>query len=367
MAESVGGRFDVCDEVFGSDDMAEFYVNGPAVLDAAKSLNSLADKLTKITNSLNNANRMLPGTMTKFQPALSAKSNEIAQYSSFANKANTVLKEAHREYYRAEKAITGQQSIRSQQDGDRDIKSVFGRLTDLFGNRNWQNWSLGALREKLLSLDEAALAGSIGNTFRQYTSSGGTDWGHYNADAAIGTAEAHWDWRSSIYDVDENGNKRINPKIDASVGGSYTLLSLAADGRVGNDLLNAHGSADVVVGKVEAAGKLSAALRNEDGLIDPSLNVKLSAEAVAIKAEAKAGVTVLGAEANISGSVYVGVGAHADIGIKDGVLKFDVGAALGVGASVSFEIKLPFMSAKKGTSVSFWQEKSSSYSYSQRL
>ncbi len=40
---------------------------------------------------------------------------------------------------------------------------------------------------------------------------------------------------------------------------------------------------------------------------------------------------VLGGEVGVSGSVSVGVGAHADVGYKDGVFKFDIGASIGLG------------------------------------
>ena len=34
----------------------------------------------------------------------------------------------------------------------------------------------------------------------------------------------------------------------------------------------------------------------------------------------------------------MGIGAHADVGIKDGKLKVDIGASLGIGASIGFEL-----------------------------
>lgn len=40
----------------------------------------------------------------------------------------------------------------------------------------------------------------------------------------------------------------------------------------------------------------------------------------------------------VKGSVKVGVGAHADIGMKDGVIKCEIGASLGVGFDVGFEV-----------------------------
>ena len=49
-------------------------------------------------------------------------------------------------------------------------------------------------------------------------------------------------------------------------------------------------------------------------------------------------MNIAGVEGKVNGSVNFGVGAHADIGLVDGKLKCDIGASLGVGASVGFEI-----------------------------
>ena len=51
-------------------------------------------------------------------------------------------------------------------------------------------------------------------------------------------------------------------------------------------------------------------------------------------------MSILGTEAKVTGSVYVGAGAHLDVGYADGKLKFDVGAAIGIGASAGFEVDI---------------------------
>lgn len=64
---------------------------------------------------------------------------------------------------------------------------------------------------------------------------------------------------------------------------------------------------------------------------DCLLTVKAGdAEATAAELEGSLGVNVLGGEVGVSGSVSVGVGAHADVGYKDGVFKFDIGASIGL-------------------------------------
>lgn len=46
----------------------------------------------------------------------------------------------------------------------------------------------------------------------------------------------------------------------------------------------------------------------------------------------------LGGEVSAKAGVNVGIGAHADVGYKDGVFKFDVGASVGLGVSVDVEV-----------------------------
>ena len=119
-----------------------------------------------------------------------------------------------------------------------------------------------------------------------------------------------------------------------------TALHLDAEGHVGNDMLGASGNVTADIGKVAAVASATAGMFNEKGELDPRMKVKASAEAIAIEAKGEAGVTVLGTEAKVSGSVNVGVGAHADVGYEDGKLSFDIGASLGVGVSVGFEVDI---------------------------
>ncbi len=126
--------------------------------------------------------------------------------------------------------------------------------------------------------------------------------------------------------------------LNAELGVALTAFTASASGQLGNDMLGLHGSAEVTAGKVEAKVEADFSWINEDGEIDPNFGVSASAEAIALEAEAKVGVDLLGTEINGSASVNIGVGAHADIGFRDGKLKFDVGASLGIGFSVDLEI-----------------------------
>ena len=126
--------------------------------------------------------------------------------------------------------------------------------------------------------------------------------------------------------------------LGVSAGTSITLLHAYADGKIGNDYLNAHGNVTVDVGRAGIEGGLEAGLFDKNGNVNPSLYAEGKAEIIAAEASAEAGVNVLGVDASVKGSVNVGIGAHVNAGIHDGKIAVDIGASLGVGASVQFTI-----------------------------
>ena len=156
--------------------------------------------------------------------------------------------------------------------------------------------------------------------------------------ANVSRAECHANIQGGLYasSVDKNGKVtyHLEPGVQAKIGASYSLFDASASGQMGSDNLNLHGSADVAVGKV------SGELEGQLGFVDGKFNAYGSAKAEAIAAEAKGevGVNLGGIEANVTGSVNVGLGAHAEAGYNNGKLKLDVGLSIGVGGSVSVEL-----------------------------
>lgn len=71
-----------------------------------------------------------------------------------------------------------------------------------------------------------------------------------------------------------------------------------------------------------------------------------------IEGTAAVGAQVLGTDVSGNVGVNVGVGAHAEIGLQDGKISFDVGASLGIGVSVELEIDFSGTMDKVGTLVS---------------
>lgn len=155
---------------------------------------------------------------------------------------------------------------------------------------------------------------------------------------SVSEYEAYASAEGGLFSKDEDGNLKFDPKIAAKVGASYTLLDVAGNYAVGNDMLGAGVSGDIIVGKVSGQVEAEASLMGEDGSFNPHAKVEASAEAILVDAKAQAGVTVLGTEAKVEGSVNIGIGAHANFEVGDGKIECDIGASLGIGASLKFSI-----------------------------
>ena len=178
---------------------------------------------------------------------------------------------------------------------------------------------------------------------------------------SIGAYDAYASAEGGLLSKDKDGNIIFDPHIDAKVGASFTALEAAGAYAVGDEWMGAGVSGNVTVGKVSGEASASAGLRGEDGSFNPHAKVEASAEAILVDARAQAGVTVLGTEAEIEASVNVGIGAHANVEIGDGKIACDIGASLGIGASISFTIDYggtvdAVKKATKGMAESVWNK-----------
>ncbi|MCM1412550.1 MAG: hypothetical protein NC305_18700, partial [Lachnospiraceae bacterium] len=162
---------------------------------------------------------------------------------------------------------------------------------------------------------------------------------HFGKDGDVET-----DWGNSTYSADV---MKAEEKLSAYVGLggigceagiALTALTGTVGGQLGSDNLGAHASAQIDVGKVEASAGAKLGYYDENGDFNPQMGVSAKGEAILAEVSGKAGLDIAGAEVNVKGSVNFGIGAHADIGFQDGKFRFDVGASLGVGGSVSFEV-----------------------------
>lgn len=150
--------------------------------------------------------------------------------------------------------------------------------------------------------------------------------------------EAYAGAEGGLFERDEDGNLVFNPNISAKAGASVTAFQAAAAYAVGNQLLGADINGNITAGKAGAEISAQAGLRDDEGNFNPHAKLDASAEAILVDAKASAGVTVLGTRADVTGSVNVGVGAHANIEVGNGKVACDIGASLGVGVSLKFTI-----------------------------
>lgn len=155
----------------------------------------------------------------------------------------------------------------------------------------------------------------------------------------VGEAEAHAGISAGFYVIGADGEKKFSPGVNAEIGASVTAFESEWEQQwLGNENVGLNTEVGVTTGKAEAKADVGAQIFGEDGRLDVQLGASASAEAIAAEANASVGVNVLGGEVGVEGGVNVGIGAHADVGYRDGVVKCDVGASLGVGVSLDVEI-----------------------------
>lgn len=165
------------------------------------------------------------------------------------------------------------------------------------------------------------------------------DWGEI--DVTVGEAEAHASVSAGLYVIGSDGEKKFSPGVNAEVGASVTALEVGWENQLlGDENLGLNADAKVTVGQASANANVTAQIFGDDGKLNVQLGASAKAEAIAAEAEGSIGANVLGGEVGVKGSVNVGIGAHADVGYRNGVAKIDIGASLGVGASVSIEVDI---------------------------
>lgn len=155
----------------------------------------------------------------------------------------------------------------------------------------------------------------------------------------VGEAEAHAAVSAGFYVIGADGEKKFSPGVNAEVGVSVTAFEVEWEQQwLGDENFGLNSDLSVTAGKASAQAEVGAQIFGEDGKLDVQLGASASAELIGGEIEGSIGVNVLGGEVGVSGSINYGIGAHADVGYKDGVFKCDVGASLGVGVSFGFEV-----------------------------
>ena len=155
----------------------------------------------------------------------------------------------------------------------------------------------------------------------------------------VGNAEAHAGVSAGLYVIGANGEKQFMPGVSAEIGASATAFEADWEQQwLGDENLGFNTEVGLTAGEVGGKAEVEAQLFDKDGSLDLQLNAEAKLEAIAGEAEVSAGVNVLGGEVEATAGVNFGIGAHAEAGIKDGVVKLDVGLSIGVGVSLDVEI-----------------------------
>jgi len=135
------------------------------------------------------------------------------------------------------------------------------------------------------------------------------------------------------YDKDGTAHQVLSPGVKAEIGASVSALEFTLSGH----------KDDGIPRNVEIGGKIgyaSADAKAEVGFVDGKavFHGSASAEAIAAEISARGNIEIGEAKVGVKGTLNYGIGAHADIGYKDGKFSCDIGASVGVGGSIALEV-----------------------------
>lgn len=259
----------------------------------------------------------------------------------------------HTEQYFAKLAASEKESLKASkkfknlndaikkklENSDKYLEEKETKYYDSFGNEISKN-DAPTFYKKELTLAE--LKKSVSANVSLYDGTFTNDLlGGGSVNVVVGNAEAHANVSSGFYVMGADGEKKFSPGVNAEVGASVTALDIEWEQQwLGDEMLGLNSDVEVKAGDAGAKADIGVQIYGEDGKLKPQFGASAKAEATAAELEGSVGVNVLGGEVGVSGSVSVGIGAHADVGYKDGVFKFDIGVSIGLGGSVGAEVDI---------------------------
>ncbi|MGN0621797.1 MAG: hypothetical protein ACI4I9_08010 [Porcipelethomonas sp.] len=175
------------------------------------------------------------------------------------------------------------------------------------------------------------------STFSGKNTSDG-EYGSHTEEYKINSRSARSVFDAGIYTYDDDGKKRVDPRMLFELGAEYVAASGTLSGQLGlgdnHDMLGIYGELKGEAGKVDA--KVSSSV----GIIDGKFNAYagFSAEAILAEITGKAGISIFGADIGVEASGNVGVGMKGNIGYKDGVVSAEFGGSLGLGGDIKIEM-----------------------------
>lgn len=220
-----------------------------------------------------------------------------------------------------------------------DLSSFLDDVNDKFDDKMKENGLLKKESSKGLSRDFAIASIEGEKTVSLLHAEGEYTNGRFSTKGSVDVLTAGYTAEAGLgkFTYKDKDGKEIGAiGLYGELGGSVAAAKAEGEVRYGTDVFGVYAKGDAKV--------LSASAKAESVFAwsDRGLQAKVGAGAEANLAEVSgsAGFRVAGTDIGVKGSAKIGVGAKADIGIKDGVLSVDVGASLGIGLEVGFDIDM---------------------------
>lgn len=180
---------------------------------------------------------------------------------------------------------------------------------------------------------------STGKTVSAWAEQGCLEGENYTASTQIGIgnigATSYLNGGFGVYLPGKDGEMQLYLGGKGKIGVSASAIDLNAS--LEYELCdNVDLSVDGEVGLLSGKAELSAGF----GIVGGELMgyAQIGAEANLIELEGKIGVDIGGVQGSVGADVKVGIGATAKAGYQDGVISFEIGASLGIGASINVEL-----------------------------
>jgi len=362
--------------------MSEFKVKIPNVRTTVQDQNNIAKQMKKLEDEIRQVRNGLSFEVAqkeRIKQRLKAAGDDTAtEYNSIYN-ATKALNRVTNEYETTETKLSGvsipRHAIKPANHLDevlsvatiggttsREFKTLTGKTTlfkeendDSWYSKNNENGELKASKHEIFKLASMKWSESD-SMYSDNQVIGDEDGTHIKSTFDVLKHETSAEVYAGLYTIDtKTGKKVLRPGVGVTVGSTVSLLTASQEAQLGDKYLGAYVKTEETIGKVELKGDAVVGLCDADGNFNPTAHAKLSAEALLVEASAKAGVKIMGADVGVKGTVNVGIGAHAEVGYKDGVFSADIGASLGLGASVKLEVDVGgVVDAVSGTAKSAW-------------
>lgn len=164
---------------------------------------------------------------------------------------------------------------------------------------------------------------------------------HFGKDGDVETEWGNYTYSADILKAELTASGYAGPGgCGGEIGVALTAFTAKTGFLYGSEDMGVHASGKIDVGRAAASLGGDVGLWDENGDFNPQIGVTGKLEAIAAEVSGEAGVNIAGTEINAKGSLNFGIGAHADVGLRDGKFRLDLGASVGVGGSISLEVDL---------------------------